>query len=106
MSKSRAHHHAHTTDARSVDARLDEAVQRLWEVLAYEGAMRRSGHEFLDAVSAGLDRHAIVRRAAERWRAENSNDLLSLDAIAAAFRADLARLFGWDDGGDAEGSST
>jgi hypothetical protein len=78
------------------DARLDECVQRLYEALAYEAAMHWSGREFL-AESASLDRQAIVRRAAERWREEHASGVLSLDAIEAAFWADLARLFDWDD---------
>jgi hypothetical protein len=91
-------------DSTAVDARIDECVQRLYEVLAYEAAMHWAGREFL-AESASLDRRqAIVRRAAERWREEHASGVLSLDAIEAAFRADLARLFHWDNGGDAEGS--
>jgi hypothetical protein len=91
-------------DNASADARLDECVQRLYEVLAYEGAMRWAGREFLDAC-ASLDRQAIVRRAAERWRGEHASGVLSLDGIEAAFRADLARLFHWDNIDDAEGSA-
>jgi hypothetical protein len=73
--------------------RPDRAVQLLFEAITAQAKFRRTGRDFLDAAS-GLDRGAIVRRAAERVRAKMRRKP-PLPLAEELIWRDLKDMFGW-----------
>jgi hypothetical protein len=75
------------------DAGMDGVVQLLFDVIVAEAKFHRAGRNFLDA-AGGIDRDALVRRAAELLCRRMTNRP-PLDVAEAAIRGDLQKIFGW-----------